>query len=90
MILVLLDQNHMHSYRWTGDLQDNDIFALGTTLAKREARLMAMSYSYELQAKVFDRMTELEEKLRIMLPELLRQHADALERLEQEQKTARS
>ena len=29
---------------------------------KREACLMAMSYSYELQAKVFDRMTELEEE----------------------------
>lgn len=29
---------------------------------KREACLMAMSYSYELQAKVFDRMTELEKK----------------------------
>lgn len=29
---------------------------------KREACLMAMSYSYELQAKVFDRMTELEAK----------------------------
>lgn len=28
---------------------------------KREACLMAMSYSYELQAKVFDRMTELEQ-----------------------------
>lgn len=27
---------------------------------KREACLMAMSYSYEIQAKVFDRMTELE------------------------------
>lgn len=27
---------------------------------KREACLMAMSYSYELQAQVFDRMTELE------------------------------
>ena len=27
---------------------------------KREACLMAMSYSYELQAKVFDRMTQLE------------------------------
>jgi len=32
-------------------------------LPKREACLMAMSYSYELQAKVFDRMTELEEKV---------------------------
>jgi phage antirepressor YoqD-like protein len=29
---------------------------------KREACLMAMSYSYDLQAKVFDRMTALEEK----------------------------
>lgn len=29
---------------------------------KREACLMAMSYSYELQAKVFDRMTELESR----------------------------
>lgn len=28
---------------------------------KREACLMAMSYSYDIQAKVFDRMTELEE-----------------------------
>jgi len=30
---------------------------------KREACLMAMSYSYEIQAKVFDRMTALEKKL---------------------------
>lgn len=32
------------------------------TFPKREACLMAMSYSYELQAKVFDRMTALEER----------------------------
>ena len=32
------------------------------TFPKREACLMAMSYSYELQAKVFDRMTALEAK----------------------------
>jgi hypothetical protein len=32
---------------------------------KREACLMAMSYSYELQAKVFDRMTELEGRVEI-------------------------
>ena len=32
----------------------------GYKFPKREACLMAMSYSYELQAKVFDRMTELE------------------------------
>jgi hypothetical protein len=40
-------------------------------LPKREACLMAMSYSYELQAKVFDRMTELEAqqaKTNIALP----------------------
>jgi hypothetical protein len=44
-----------------------------------------MSYNFKLQAKVFDRMTELEGKLRVpMLSELLRQHADALERLEQQ------
>ena len=32
------------------------------TFPKREACLMAMSYSYDLQAKVFDRMTELEQR----------------------------
>ena len=32
---------------------------------KREACLMAMSYSYEIQARVFDRMTELEDQRRI-------------------------
>lgn len=31
------------------------------TFPKREACLMAMSYSYELQAKVYDRMTDLEQ-----------------------------
>lgn len=38
---------------------------------KREACLMAMSYNYELQAKVFDRMTELEEKGRggVLMPD---------------------
>ncbi len=37
---------------------------------KREACLMAMSYSYDLQAKVFDRMTELEaEKAKSLLPD---------------------
>lgn len=37
---------------------------------KREACLMAMSYSYDLQAKVFDKMTELEAQTRgvITLP----------------------
>jgi hypothetical protein len=52
---------------------------------KREACLMAMSYSYELQAKVFDRMTELEQGKPITpaipqsLPEALRLAADLAE-----------
>jgi hypothetical protein len=53
---------------------------------KREACLMAMSYSYELQAKVFDRMTELEEgkpttplAIPQSLPEALRPAADLAE-----------
>lgn len=51
---------------------------------KREACLMAMSYSYELQAKVFDRMTELEKgkatpQVPQSLPEALRLAADLAE-----------
>lgn len=50
-----------------------DIFTNGTggkverkiyRLPKREACLMAMSYSYDIQAKVFDRMTALEDALK--------------------------
>ena len=45
---------------------------------KREACLMAMSYSYELQAQIFDRMTAMEEALKkpalnLDDPEFLRQ-----------------
>lgn len=40
----------------------------GYRFPKREACLMAMSYSYELQAKVFDRMTELENALKQARP----------------------
>lgn len=47
---------------------------------KREACLMAMSYSYELQAKVFDRMTALENRVPQTLPEALRLAADLAER----------
>ena len=53
---------------------------------KREACLMAMSYSYELQAKVFDRMTELEQAGRTQLPDFTnpvaaaRAWADAVEK----------
>lgn len=53
---------------------------------KREACLMAMSYSYDLQAKVFDRMTELEQrdapKVPRTLPEALRLAADLAEKNE--------
>ena len=60
-------------------------------LPKREACLMAMSYSYELQAKVFDRMTALETAQAPALPnfsdpvEAARAWADAKE---SEQKAA--
>lgn len=43
---------------------------------KREACLMAMSYSYELQAKVFDRMTALEANQ--AQPSIPKNYADAL------------
>lgn len=55
------------------------------TFPKREACLMAMSYSYDLQAKVFDRMTELEDKPAFTLPDFTnpaiaaRAWADAIE-----------
>lgn len=53
----------------------------GYHFPKREACLMAMSYSYELQAKVFDKMTELEARpaqplIPQTLPEALRLAAD--------------
>ena len=58
---------------------------------KREACLMAMSYSYELQAKVFDRMTMLEAQAealgRFNLPktysEAMRLAADEMEKREE-------
>ena len=53
------------SPKFIGDYKD----AKGRTypcyyFQKREACLMAMSYSYELQAQVFDRMTAMEEALK--------------------------
>ena len=54
----------------------------GYRFPKREACLMAMSYSYELQAKVFDRMSALEAAAAPALPsytEALRQLADQIE-----------
>lgn len=63
-----------------GGTQTRDIYIL----PKREACLMAMSYSYELQAAVFDHMTALEAKLSqpVALPsyaETLRLYADQIE-----------
>ena len=57
---------------------------------KREACLMAMSYSYELQAKVFDRMTALEAghatpAIPQTLAQALRLAADQAEQIEQQQ-----
>jgi phage antirepressor YoqD-like protein len=57
---------------------------------KREACLMAMSYSYELQAKVFDRMTALETEKGSNLPQTfaqaLRLAAEQAEKIEEQQK----
>ncbi|MFD1691750.1 hypothetical protein ACFSHR_10060 [Azotobacter chroococcum] len=44
----------------TGGMIKRDIYRF----PKRESCLMAMSYSYELQAAVFDHMTALEERLK--------------------------
>lgn len=52
-------------------------------LPKREACLMAMSYSYDLQAKVFDRMTELETRERLGLPDFTDPAASAMAWAEQ-------
>ncbi|EKL0661419.1 MULTISPECIES: hypothetical protein [Pseudomonas] len=45
----------------------------GYRFPKREACLVAMSYSYELQAAVYDRMTALEEQLKLAPPPQPRQ-----------------
>jgi len=52
---------------------------------KREACLMAMSYSYDIQAKVFDRMTELEQQRAIPqnYAQAMRLAADLYEQNEQ-------
>ena len=63
----------------------------GYVFPKREACLMAMSYSYDLQAKVFDKMTALEAQQSTppaALPnyaEALRQLADQAEQIEAQQ-----
>ncbi|MGL4758324.1 MAG: phage antirepressor KilAC domain-containing protein [Patescibacteria group bacterium] len=47
-------------------------------LPKREATLMAMSYSYEVQAAVFDHMTKLEERLNKSESKVPQTYAQAL------------
>lgn len=69
-------------YEVNGAKRERPIYHLG----KREACLMAMSYSYELQAKVFDAWVAAEERLRGMAapvdyPTALRALADKHERL---------
>lgn len=60
----------------------------GYRFPKREACLMAMSYSYDLQAKVFDRMTALEAQQAPAVPQTmaqaLRLAADQAEQIEQQ------
>jgi hypothetical protein len=65
----------------------DDIFTVGNgaqatrkiyRLPKREACLMAMSYSYELQAKVFDHMTALEQSS-VPVPQLPANKADQIQ-----------
>ena len=45
---------------------------------KRESCLMAMSYSYDLQAKVYDKMTALEDALKNQQPKLPTNYKEAL------------
>lgn len=77
------------------NLKDSYLGKDGTTrpcyrFPKREACLMAMSYSYELQAKVFDRMTALETEKGANLPQTfaqaLRLAAEQAEQIEIQQK----
>lgn len=55
---------------------------------KREACLMAMSYSYDLQAKVFDRMTELEAKQNPKIPLTYIQALEQLIEVEKQKEAA--
>lgn len=53
------------SAKYSADLPDGyNRPRRGYILPKREACLMAMSYSYELQASVYDHMTELEDRVK--------------------------
>jgi hypothetical protein len=62
----------------------------GFAFPKREACLMAMSYSYDLQAKVFDKMTALEEQTRIAIPNFLNPAIEAFKMIPHVTRAARA
>lgn len=72
---VLGDQ----SPKFLGDYKDKGRTYPCYYFPKREACLMAMSYSYELQAKVFDRMTALEAKAATKPAKRISKDAGAME-----------
>lgn len=63
----VLGENHAPKFLGTQNYGNNNTRAI-YIFPKREACLMAMSYSYDLQAKVFDRMTALESKFKKPAP----------------------
>ena len=77
------------SEKFSADLPDSyGRTRRGYRFPKREACLMAMSYSYELQAKVFDRMTALEQApqpLALTPAEMFLQNAQAMVEVERRQ-----
>jgi len=82
----VLGENYAPKFLGTQGYGNNNTRAI-YSLPKREACLMAMSYSYELQAKVFDRMTALEASQAPAVPQSMAQalrlaaeQAEALER----------
>lgn len=84
----VLGESHAPKFLGTQVYGNNNTRAI-YSLPKREACLMAMSYSYELQAKVFDRMTALEASQAQAVPltyaQTLRLAAEQAEMLEQQQ-----
>lgn len=84
----VLGENYAPKFLGTQGYGNNNTRAI-YNLPKREACLMAMSYSYELQAKVFDRMTALEASQAPAVPQTmaqaLRLAAEQAEALEQSQ-----
>lgn len=58
----VLGENYAPKFLGTQNYGNNNTRYI-YNLPKREACLMAMSYSYELQAQIFDRMTAMEEAL---------------------------